>query len=311
MDRETSRRAVEQAAEHTRGVGVTEFLHGQADPWVVLLSGLVSQLGDVWFLFLVGGLLYVTGEYTPRWVLDRRQGMFVLALVVTYIALIGVLKGVLVLPRPSGAVDPGDLWFVPPVLRGVVADITTATGPGFPSGHALGTTMVWGGLALVVDRWSARRRLALAAGVVTVVSLSRLVLGVHYAVDVVVGAAVGLVVVFALYRFSERGTDPGRVLGVAVAVGLLGLVVTVTLDSVAALGAAVGGWLVWRSIAASVTPRPSSRREVVGGLAVFLVAGAVFAAVYVLKPALPVVFVATAAAAGAVVGAPVLNGGLR
>jgi membrane-associated phospholipid phosphatase len=302
-----TRGIVRQAADPGRGVGVTEFLHGQADWPVVVLFGLVSQLGDVWFLFLLGGVLYVAGEFTPGWVIDRRQGLFVLALLITYLALVGVLKSYFVLPRPPGAVDPGYLGFAPPVLLGVLADVTTASGPGFPSGHALGTTMVWGGLALVLDRWRVRTRVGIAVGVVTLISLSRLVLGVHYLVDILAGAAVGLFALGALYWFSGRGADPGRVLGVAVVLALVGAVRTLTVDSVAALGAAIGGWLVWRGIAASVKPHPENGRAVATGVALLLIAGGLFGVVYVLDVSYSATFVAAAAAVGTVVGAPLVG----
>ena len=274
---------------------------------MVVLFGLVSQFGDVWFLFLLGGVLYVAGEYAPRWRLDRRRGLFVFALVLTHVAFIGLLKGFFVLPRPPGAADPVAVGSVPPPLGTVVGDVTTATGPGFPSGHALGTTMVWGGLALSMERWSVRLQAGVVGTVVGLVSLSRLVLGVHYLVDVVVGAALGLVVLWVIYGLSDAGTDPGRVLGVAVAFGALGLVQHATIDSAAALGGAVGGWLVWRLTARSVKPHPSNWREVLVGFGILAAAGVFFGAVYALELPFPATFAATALAVGAVVGAPLVG----
>jgi len=96
----------------------------------------------------------------------------------------------------------------PVALEPVFADIATGHGPGFPSGHALGTTMVWGGVALILDQGTRRARAAVAGTVVALVSLSRLVLGVHYAVDVVVGVALGLLALGALYWLTDRGPTP-------------------------------------------------------------------------------------------------------
>ena len=87
-----------QLFEYGRGIGITHFPHGQV-PWPILvLFAVITQLGDVWFLFLLGGSLYVVGEYVPRWGLERRQGLFVLGLVFTYSGLIGVLKNSFMLP---------------------------------------------------------------------------------------------------------------------------------------------------------------------------------------------------------------------
>ncbi|WP_436928424.1 phosphatase PAP2 family protein [Halosimplex halobium] len=290
-----------------RGVGVTETLHGLAEWPVVVLFGLVTQLGDGWLLFLLGGALFVAGEEFPVLGVDRRRALFVFALALTYVAVIGALKGFFGLGRPPGAADPPALAWAPGVLSVLLERATTADGPGFPSGHALGTTMVWGGLALVVDWGTARQRFGTAAGVIVLVALSRLVLGVHYLVDVVVGTAVGVALLGALYWFADEGTDPGRVLGVAVAVGLVGLLNGFTFDSVAAIGGAVGGWAVWRGVADSTPAHPTHRGEIFAGFGVLLVAGLLFAALEAFEPPLAVAFAGTAVAVGSAVGAPLLG----
>jgi membrane-associated phospholipid phosphatase len=167
--------------------------------------------------------------------------------------------------------------------------------------------MVWGAAALVLKSRSVLARAAGAGVVVGLVSLSRLVLGVHYLVDVVVGAAVGLVVLLVLYRLSAGGTRPGRVLGVAVVLGLLGLARGVTFDSVAAMGGALGGWVVWRLVAEKVSARPTSVRVVAVGFAALALAAALFGVVYTTKPSLPLTFLGAAGTIGLVVGAPLLG----
>jgi len=193
----------------------------------------------------------------------------------------------------------------------VFADITTADGPGFPSGHTFGSTLVWGGFALIVGEGKRSRAwLAFAGAVVGIVSLSRLVLGVHYLVDVVVGVGLGLVVLGALYVVADRGTVPGRVLLVSVGVGVLGLL-GASFESVAALGSAVGAWLVWRGVADSTPAHPSNRREVGAGSVILGLAGGFFALLYVIEPPLLVAFFGSAIAVGSTVAArwPVKLGG--
>lgn len=133
-----------------------------------------------------------------------------------------------------------------------------------------------------------------AAAVLGLISLSRLVLGVHYLVDVVVGIGLGVVVLGVLYLVADRGTAPGRVLLVAVGAGALGLIQGVTFESVAALGSGVGGWLVWRGIADSTPAHPSNRREVAAGFTVFGLAGGIFALVYAVEPPLLATFFGSA-----------------
>ncbi|WP_336002901.1 phosphatase PAP2 family protein [Halorientalis halophila] len=286
---------------------MADWLHGYAEGPILVAVALLTQLGDVWLLFLLGGVAYVAADEVPRLGLDRRRGLFLFAIVLTYVALIGVLKGLFDLPRPPGAGEAPAFSWLPPLLEGALAGAATADGHGFPSGHALGTTMGWGGLALLLDDESVRTRVGLAAGVIALVSLSRLALGVHYLVDVVAGAAVGLVVLTGLYLLADRGTAPARVLAVAVAVGVLGLLVGVTFDSVAALGTAVGAWLAWRGVAARTPAQPTGRREVVAGLAVLALAGGLFGAVYALEPAHPVTFLGAGLTGAGVVGAPLVG----
>ena len=290
-----------------RGVGVTELLHGAAEWPVIVFFALVTQLGDVWFLFLFGSALYVAGDRFPHLGVDRRRGLFVLGLALAYVALVGALKTVFLLPRPPGAAVAPAVGWLPAILEPVYTDIATGHGPGFPSGHALGTTMVWVGAALVLDAGTRRTRLGVAGLVVALVSLSRLVLGVHYAVDVVAGAAVGLAVVGALSRLGDPRADPSAVLRFAVGVGALGLLVAVDFDSATALGGALGAWLAWRAVAGDTAPHPSSTRAAATGFAVTVAAAVPLGVAYALTPPLAVSFLAAALAGAGAVAAPLVG----
>ena len=291
-----------------RGIEISEALHEMAQEPVIVLFALLTQLGDVWFLFLLGGMHYVVGDKFPQWGIERRRGLFVLGLLLTYVVLIGVLKEFFMLPRPPGAGTPPEIQWIPSVFQGVFANISTGGGYGFPSGHALGSTLVWGGFALVMgkDRLS-RAWLALAGVVVVIVSLSRVVLGVHYLIDVVVGVVIGVVVLSVLYKITDRGINPSRVLVVAMAIGVLGLLQGFTFESVAAVGSAVGAWLVWRVVGDSTPAHPSNRREIVASLAVFGLASTLFALLYSVKPSLLVTFFSTMTIVGGIVGAPLIG----
>lgn len=99
-------------------------------------------------------------------------------------------------------------------LRPVVADpVATAPGNSFPSGHALGSAVVYGGLLLVflpafAPRW---RRVAIAVTALLVLSIgvTRVALGVHYVSDVLAGwllAAAWLGVTGHAFRLWRRET---------------------------------------------------------------------------------------------------------
>jgi undecaprenyl-diphosphatase len=78
----------------------------------------------------------------------------------------------------------------------VDAPVAVVPGPGFPSGHTLGVTVMTGVLLLVLlpmARPGLRRPLiGLGAVLVGLVGFSRIALGVHFPSDVVAGAAIGL-----------------------------------------------------------------------------------------------------------------------
>lgn len=290
-----------------RGVGITEILQGHGEWLLVVLFALVTQLGDVWFFFLLGGVFYVAGDEFPYWEIDRRRGLFVLALVLTYVSLIGVLKNIFVLPRPPGAGEPPVIQWLPSAFDVIFNNITTAESSGFPSGHALGSTMVWGGLALVLGRGTSRTRVSVAGVVVVLVSFSRLVLGVHYVVDVLVGVILGVIVLGLLYWLADYGTNPGRILFIAVVIGIIWLFVGITFDSVAAIGGGVGGWLVWRGVADATPAHPTNSRVVVAGFVVLGIMGGIFSIVYVLEPPHLLTFLGAAVTVGGAVGAPFLG----
>jgi undecaprenyl-diphosphatase len=66
----------------------------------------------------------------------------------------------------------------------------------FPSGHAVASTLFYGTVCVLAlehirSPWRRRIAAAVAAGMVLLVAFSRVVLGVHYPVDVVAGMALG------------------------------------------------------------------------------------------------------------------------
>lgn len=260
----------------TRGVGLADAAGTSLPPTVTAVLTALTHLGDPVVLVAVATLAY--------WVWDRDRGAALLSLAVGALALVVLLKATFALPRP-----PASLHAVP------------ADGFGFPSGHALGAAAVIGGLAAATDAWTGPRRAVVAGVLIAVVAVSRVGLGVHYAVDVVVGVTIGLGYL-AVHRWAlPRDGSRGFSLAVLVAVAGLG-VAGPTRDALALVGLAVGGLIALR-----VTPTPPVARlgrdlpVAAVGIPVAVGLGATAAGPWAPTPVVPV---AGAALAGGVIALP-------
>lgn len=237
----------------SHGLDAVEALRAALPDAVVALFALVTQLGDTWLLFLLIVSLYLLEDRVPALGqgIGRRDAAFLLALGLGGAALTAILKALFVHPRPVGYDTATAPALLPAVLRTVYVSAATASGYSFPSGHAVGSTVVYGGIALAsgVSTW--RRRLLGAVGVVTLIILSRIVLGVHFLGDVLAGVAVGVIFLAAM-QWLARG-EPEEGFLVVVGLALLGLVIRgVGFETLLVLGAAVGARITWEGVGAGV-----------------------------------------------------------
>lgn len=172
----------------SRDVGAVELVQAAVPEWAATGVALLTQLGDAWFLVALLGVLYWTQRD------DQDDIVLVGGALLAGAGLYRGIKFTFELPRPDRPlVEPATLGAVAQPLYEATA---SASGYGFPSGHATSSAVVYFGLAAVLSVWTLRRRVAVATVLVAVVSLTRVALGVHYLVDVVVGAALGGFLVF-------------------------------------------------------------------------------------------------------------------
>ncbi len=148
-------------------------LHQWTNPGLDYLMLNITRLGNPEVVVVVVAMSF-------GWFLRQQQRLEAGALTIACVGTLVLNQGMklaFVRPRPM-------LW--PRLIR--------ETSYGFPSGHAMGSFVLYGFLAYVLaDRYPRQSRsiYGIAVGLISLIGLSRLYLGVHYPTDVLAGYAVG------------------------------------------------------------------------------------------------------------------------
>ncbi|MDD1752275.1 MAG: phosphatase PAP2 family protein, partial [Methanotrichaceae archaeon] len=158
------------------GIGLIPILQNQG--WAFPLMKFASFLGALEFFILFMPLFY--------WCWDARLGFRVGLILILSQGLNSALKIAFHSPRPywiSQEVVPSD----------------SGSSFGMPSGHAQDAVCVWGLIASYIQRpWA----WATALGIILLIGISRIYLGVHFPGDVIVGWAIGALLL-AAFLISE------------------------------------------------------------------------------------------------------------
>lgn len=163
------------------GLDLILWFQSWRTPLVETLGIALAFLGSETLYMLVMPLIY--------WCVDARLGRRVSLFVLMTVWLNSAVK--LAFKRPRPYMVSTDV---------VVPEGAVDIGYGLPSGHAQTAVTLWGSVAVEVKRrWLTLVVIAYAL----LMSLSRLVVGVHYLQDVVAGLLIGAVLL-ALYAWLER-----------------------------------------------------------------------------------------------------------
>ena len=157
------------------------WLESIRNPVLTWLMLAITQLGDE-TAFLVTALIVF-------WCADKYRGYYVLS-----VGLLGTVANQFLklwcrIPRP---------WVRDPGFQAVPEALEGAGGYSFPSGHSQSSVGTFGALAYTEKRNWLR---ALCIAVTVLVPMSRMYLGVHTPADVLVGAGMALVLIFAVRPF--------------------------------------------------------------------------------------------------------------
>ncbi len=268
--------------------------------WAALLFALLSHLGSVWFVAPTVVLAY--------WFGDRERFAPWLAIAMGGYAVMVGSKGFFATPRPD-VPPPLSPAALPIGLEQFYAPAVELTTTSFPSGHAIAGTVIWTMLALESPVGTRRQRALVAAVMIALVSLSRVVLGVHFPIDVIVGVAVALsyLALMLTVRSWIGARDPHRVasalFAIAGVIALLALLTGNRVDGAALLGGSVGALIVWQYATPPQTPWPVTTGVLLRAAA-GVTALALLALVLMVLESLLVWFVVGVAGGVTVVGLP-------
>lgn len=225
-----------------RDRGVTESIRSEAPEWLELLAAVLTVLGDWLVIIPLLALVYVVDvawslregddghdpEGSTPLCSDRTivlVGAVFGGLVLSYL-----LKSFIAAPRP-----PTELHVSP------------TGGYGFPSGHATSATVFWGAAAIWVPVSTLRRRVGIAGLIVAVVALTRLVLGVHFLVDVLGGMLVGGVYLILFWAIADD--EPWYAMAIAGVLAVAAVLYTAgALRALLGLGGVVVATVGWRTV---------------------------------------------------------------
>lgn len=171
-------------------ISLMEWLQAHLGAGAISFLSLLSMFGEELLLVAIMGFLY--------WSYDKQFGKFVGLNMLVANVWNPMIKNIFLRLRPYFVSDRIDL------LRKIDADAdiydVAAQGYSFPSGHSSSAASVYGSVALYAKKkWLT----VLAFLLPLLVGFSRVVVGAHYPTDVLVGWALGLLVI-TLIPFLRR-----------------------------------------------------------------------------------------------------------
>ncbi len=215
--------------------GLSATIRELSSPVVTDAFAAITRLGDPPLLLVIVATYYWLAT-------DRDASTRLVAFTLVAVAVTVSLKNGLALPRP------------PEAVQAVPAEQDSF---GFPSGHAIGATVVYGGLVVVDDRLQRLGPATLVGLVVALIALSRVFIGVHYLGDVLVGIAVGGVILAALWQSETKHSRLVAV--VAAGTSAAGLVITGgSADAALVFGGALGALVVFSIVDMTRLPAPET-----------------------------------------------------
>ena len=159
------------------------FLEGLRNPVTDAIFSLITHGGEE-LVFLVVAILFF-------WCVNKREGYYILIVGLVGTVINQAAKLIFRIERP---------WIKDPSFTVVGDAKIEATGYSFPSGHTQNATGTFGSIARFSKSLPVR---IISIALIVLIAFSRMYLGVHTPLDVVVSLLVGAALVFLLYPVFE------------------------------------------------------------------------------------------------------------
>ena len=173
-------------------MSVLYFLENIRNPVLDLFFSFITLYGEETVFMAVGMIIF--------WCFDKYQGYYLLCTGFTGTILNQFMKMTFRIPRP---------WVKDPSFTIVESAREAATGYSFPSGHTQTSVGLYGGIA----RWNRNRTIRIIAICFCVlVPLSRLYLGVHTPLDVIVSVGIALALIFLGYPLFQKAAEKPKLM---------------------------------------------------------------------------------------------------
>lgn len=156
---------------------ILRFIQSFSVPTLDAFFMIITNFGSQIFYFLLFPYLF--------WQKDKKLGLYVASSLLLTMYLNVLLKEIIALPRPIDY----------PGIRSLFTQ--SALGHSFPSGHAQGSAAIW---SMIIKFYNKTSTKILGIVLIFLVSFSRLYLGVHWPLDVIVGILLGLISSLIIYK---------------------------------------------------------------------------------------------------------------